>query len=151
MEIYKSHTKINLKYQLQHGMKSLNYLTDHILYQILKITLSTSLKKHEIVTDNPSIRICVNKIENRITFKINTGYYIELLVPETLKLIGSIKSKISKDENHENLPHLEITDAVLIHCNIANNDYQQDSRVLYAFVPNKSFGKLLDIIKKFIL
>ena len=132
-------------------MKSLNYLTDHILYQILKITLSTSLKKHEIVTDNPSIRICVNKIENRITFKINTGYYIELLVPETLKLIGSIKSKISKDENHENLPHLEITDAVLIHCNIANNDYQQDSRVLYAFVPNKSFGQLLDIIKKFIL
>ena len=132
-------------------MKSLNYLTDHILYQILKITLSTSLKKHEIVTDNPSLRICVNKIENRITFKINTGYYIELLMPETLKLLGSIKSKISKDENHENLPHLEITDAVLIHCNIANNDYQQDSRVLYAFVPNKSIGQLLDIIKKFIL
>ena len=65
-----------------------------------------------------------------------------------MKLLGSIKSKITKDENGENLPHLEITEVVLIHFNVVNNDYQQDSRVLYRFVPNKSFGQLLDILPK---
>ena len=53
--------------------------------------------------------------------------------------------KITKDENGKNVPQLEITEVVLIHCNIFNNDYQQDSRVLYAFVPNTRFGQLLDI------
>ena len=65
-----------------------------------------------------------------------------------MKILGSTKSKITKDENGENVPRLEITEVVLIHCNIANNDYQQDSRVLYTFVPNKSFGQLLDISPK---
>ena len=65
-----------------------------------------------------------------------------------MKLLGSNESKITKDENGENVPHLEITEVVLIHCNIVNNDYQQDSRVLYTFVPNKSFGQLLDISPK---
>ena len=65
-----------------------------------------------------------------------------------MKLLGSTKSKITKDENGENVPHLEITEVVLVHCNIVNNDYQQDSRVLYTFVPNKSFGQLLDISPK---
>ena len=65
-----------------------------------------------------------------------------------MKLLGSTKSKITKDENGDNVPHLEITEVVLIHCNIVNNDYQQDSRVLYTFVPNKSFGQLLDISPK---
>ena len=65
-----------------------------------------------------------------------------------MKLLGSTKSKITKNENGENMPHLEITEVVLIHCNIVNNDYQQDSRVLYTFVPNKSFGQLLDISPK---
>ena len=59
-----------------------------------------------------------------------------------MKLLGSIKNKITKYENCENVPHLEITEVVLIHCNIVNNDYQQDSRVLYTFVPNKPFGSL---------
>ena len=89
--------------------------------------------------------IYVNKIENRITFKIKTGYYLDLLTPETRKLLGSTKSKITKDENGENVLHSEITEVVLIHCNIVNNNYQQDSRVLYTFVPNKSLGQLLDI------
>ena len=92
--------------------------------------------------------IYVNKIENRITFKIKTGYYFELLTPETKKLLGSTKSKITKDENGENAPHLEITEVVLIHCNIVNNNYQQDSRVLCTFVSNKTFGQLLDISPK---
>ena len=68
-----------------------------------------------------------------------------------MKLLGSTKSKIFKDKNGENVPHLEITKVVLIHCNIVNNYYQQDSRVLYTFVPNKSSGHLLDIsFKNFI-
>ena len=110
-----------------------------------------TLKKHEIVTDNLSIRIYINKIENRITFKIKTGYYLELLTSETMKLLGRTKIKITKDENGENVPRLEITEVVLIHCNIVNNDYQQDSRVLYTFVPNRSFDDLLDISPKNII
>ena len=62
-----------------------------------------------------------------------------------MKLLGSTKSKITKDSIGENVPHLEITEIVLIFCNIVNNSYQQDSRVFYALIPNKSFGKLLDI------
>ena len=96
--------------------------------------------------------IHVNKIENRITFKIKKGYYLELSTPETMKLLGSTKSKITKDdENGEKVPNLEITEVVLIHCNIVNNEYQKDSRVLYTFVPNKSLSQLLDIaLKNFI-
>ena len=106
-------------------------------------------EKHEAVTDNPSIRTFGNKkIENRITFKINTRYYIELLMPETLKLLGSPKSKITKKGNGEYVPHLEITEVVLVHCNIVNNNYQQDLRTLYTFVPNKLFSQLLDISPK---
>ena len=92
--------------------------------------------------------IYVNKIEDKITFKIKTGYYLELLTPETMKLLGSTKSKITKDENGENVPHLEITEVVLIYCNIVNNDYQQNSRVLYTFISNISFGQSLDISPK---
>ena len=95
--------------------------------------------------------IYVNKIEKRITFKIKRGYYIEHLTPETMKLLGSTKNKITQNENGENVPHLETNEVILVHCNHVNNDYQQDSRVLYTFVPNKSFGQLLDIsLKNFI-
>ena len=62
-----------------------------------------------------------------------------------MKLLRSTKNEITKDKNGENVPHLEITEVVLIHCNIVNNDYQQDSRVLYTFVTNKPFGRLLEI------
>ena len=62
-----------------------------------------------------------------------------------MKLFGSTKNKITKDKNDENLPHLEITEVILIHCNIVNNDYQQDSRVLYTFARKKPFGSLLEI------
>ena len=65
-----------------------------------------------------------------------------------MKLLGSTENKITKDKNGENVPHLEITEVVLVHCNIVNNDYQQDSRVLYTFVPNKPFGSLLEISPK---
>ena len=59
-----------------------------------------------------------------------------------MKLLKSTKSKITKDENGENVPHLEITQVVIVHCNIVTNDHQHDSRVLYTFIPNKSFGQL---------
>ena len=65
-----------------------------------------------------------------------------LLLEETMKLLGSTENK---DKNGENVPHLEIAEVVLAHCNIVNNDYNQDSRVLYTFVPNKPFGSLLEI------
>ena len=75
------------------------------------------LKKHSESVDNPSIRIYVNKIENRITFKIKNGFYLELLTPETMKLLGSTESKITKDKNGETVPDLEIVELVLVHCN----------------------------------
>ena len=61
-----------------------------------------------------------------------------------MKLLGSTKNEITKDKNEKNVPHLDIKEVVLVHCNIVNNDYQQDLRVLYTFVPNKSFGSLLE-------
>ena len=70
---------------------------------------------------------------------------MELLTPETMKLLGSTKNKITEDKNVENVPHLEITEIVLVYCDIVNNDYKQDSRVLYTFVPNKPLGSLLEI------
>ena len=103
------------------------------------------LKKHSESVDNPSIRIYVNRTENRITFKIKSGYYLELLTPEAMKLLRNTESKITKNENGENIPHLEVVELVLVHRNLVNNDYQQDSRILYIFVPNKTFGSLLEI------
>ena len=85
----------------------------------------------------------MNKIENRITFKIKTEFSLELLTSETVTLLGSTENKITKLKNGENVPHLEITEVVLVHCNIFNNDYPQDSRVLYTFIPNEPFGSLL--------
>ena len=62
-----------------------------------------------------------------------------------MKLLGNTENKITKDKNGENVLHLEITELVLVHCNIVNNDYRQDSRVLYTFAPNKPFSSLLEI------
>ena len=87
----------------------------------------------------------INKIENRTTFKIKNGYYLARLIPETMKLLGSTESKITKDKNGENVPHLEVVELVLVHCNLFNNDYQQDLIILFTFVPNKSSGSLLEL------
>ena len=103
------------------------------------------MKKHGEDIDKQSIQIYVNKIENRITFKTKDGYSVKLLRKETMKLLGSTENKITKDNNDENVPHLEIIEVFLVHCNIVNNNYQQDSRVLHTFVPNKPFGSLLEI------
>ena len=132
------------EFTLPDGSYSISDIQDYFEYV---------LKKHGEKIDNdkdndknkPSVKIYINKIENRITFKIKNGYSLELLTKETMKLLGSTENKITKDKNGENVPHLEITEVVLVHCNMVNNDYQQDSRVLYTFVPNKSFGSLRDI------
>ena len=86
----------------------------------------------------------MKKIENTITFEIKNGCSLELLTKETMKSLGSAEHKKTKDKNGKNVPHLEITEVVLVHCNMVNNDYQHDSRVLYTFVPNESFDRLLD-------
>ena len=91
------------------------------------------------------IEIFVSKNENSITFKIKNGYYLQLLTPETMKLLGNTESKIPGEKNGENVSHLEVVELVLIHCNIVHNNYQQNSRILYRFVPNKPFGCLLEI------
>ena len=124
------------EFKLPDGSYSISDIQDYFEY---------ILKKHSENVDNPSIRIYVNKIENRIIFKIKNGYYFELLNPETIKLLGSTESKITKDKNDEDGPHLELAELVLVHCSPVNNNYQQDSRILYAFVPNKPFGSLLEI------
>ena len=111
----------NDKFELPDGSYSVSDIQDYFEY---------ILKKHGEDIDKPSVQIYVNKIENRVTFKIKNGYSLELLTPETMKLLGSAENKITKDKNSENAPHLEIIEVVLVHCNIVNNDYQQDSRVL---------------------
>ena len=87
-------------------------------------------------------------MENRIAFKNKRGYYLERLTPETMILLGRNKKKITKTKNGENTPYLEINEVVLRIFNVVNNSYQQNSRVFYTFVPNKSFGALLDIWPK---
>ena len=120
---------------------------DYILYQISTTILNVSYK-HEEKTNNPSVKIYINKTENRITYRIKTRYYLELLTTETMRLLGITKSKTTKNKNGKNMLHSEIAEVVLVACDIVNNDYQQDSRVMHSFIPNKSFGQLLDISPK---
>ena len=126
----------NDEFELPDGSYSISDIQDYF---------ENILKKHGEDIDKPSVEIYVNKIENRVTFKIKDGYSLELLTPETMKLLGSTENKITRDKNGENVPHLEIAEVVLVHCDIVNNGYQQDSRVLYTLVPNKQFGSLLEI------
>ena len=114
----------NDKFELPDGSYSVSDIQDYFEY---------ILKKHGEDIDKPSVQIYVNKIENRVTFKIKDGYSLELLTPETMKLLGTTGNKIIKDKNGQNVSHLEITEVVIVHCNIVNNDYQQDSRVWYTF------------------
>ena len=92
-------------------------MIDHFLYQAFKIILSILSKKHEIVIANPPIKMCVNEIENRITFKIKRGYYHKFVTAAKMKLHGCTKSKKkqkNKNKQGENVPHLEITEVVLM-------------------------------------
>ena len=86
--------------------------------------------------DNHPIRIHVNKIENRMVFRIKRGYYLELLTAETIKLLRSTKSNITKDENYKNVPRLEIAEGVLLRCKVSN-DYHRNLRAfIHSFLVN---------------
>ena len=114
----------NDEFELPNGSCSVSNIQDYFEY---------ILKKRGEDIDEPPVQIYVNEIENRITFKIKNGYSLELLTPERMKLLGNTKNKITEYKNGENVPHFEITEVALVHCNIVNNDYLQDSRVLYTF------------------
>ena len=109
----------NETFDLPDGLYNISEIQDYIEYII---------KKHET-----------------IVFKIKIGYKLELLSKETMKLLGSTKDIIDADKNSENVPRLENVEVILVHCNLVNNSYQQHSRVLFTFVPNKQYGQLISI------
>ena len=126
----------NDEFDLPDGSYSISDIQDYFEFII---------KKHETLTENPPIQIYPNKIKNRIVFKVKTGYKLELLSPETMKLLGSAKKDVDKDKDGEDVPKLESVEVVLVHCNLVNNNYQQASKVLFTFVPNKQFGQFIII------
>ena len=87
----------------------------------------------------------MNRVKNRIFFKIKTGYKLELLTPETMKLLGNTKKDVDKDKDGENVPKLESAEVVLVLCNLVKSDYQYTSKVLFTFVPNKQFGQFINV------
>ena len=126
----------NDEFDLPDGSYSISDIQDYFEFII---------KKHETLAENPPIQIYPNKIKHRIVFKIKTGHKLELLSPETMKLLGSTKKDVDKDKDREDVPKLESVEVVLMHCNLVNNNYQQTSKVLLTFVPNKPFGQLITI------
>ena len=118
---------------------------DRIIYQKYKIIFEYIIKKHETTGENAPILICANTINNRIVFRIKSGYKLELLSKEAMKLLGGTKDIIDADKNSESVPKLENVEVVLVHCNLVNNAYQQHSRVLFTFVPTKQYGQLISI------
>ena len=127
----------NDEFKLPDGSYSVSDIQDYFEYTI---------EKHETIADNPPVHIYMNKIENRIVFKIKTGYKLELLTEKTTHLLGSSKKVIDKKKNGQLVPRLETVEVALVYCNLVNNNYQQASKVLFAFVPNKQFGKVITII-----
>ena len=110
------------------GSYNISEIQDYIEYII---------KKHETIGENAPILIYANTTNNRIVFKINSRYNLELLSKETMKLLGSTKDIIHADKNSKNVPKVENHEVVLVHCNLVNNAYQHYSRVLFTFVPTK--------------
>ena len=108
------------------------------------------IKKHETSTRNPPIQIYPNKIKNRIVFKVKTGYKLELLSLETMKLLGNRNKDADKDKDVEDVPKLDSVEVVLVHCNLVNNSYQQASKVLFTSVPKKQYGQLITISPHFL-
>ena len=126
----------NENFDLHDGSYDISEIQDYIEYII---------KKHETIGENAPILIYANTINNRIVFKLRTGYKLELLSKETMKLLESTKDIIDADKKSENVPKLESVEVVLVHCNLVNNVYQQHSRVSFTFVPNKQYGQLISI------
>ena len=127
----------NDELNLPDGSYSVSDIQDYFEYII---------KKHETIVDNPPVQSYVNQIKKKIIFfKILTGYKLELLTEETMQLLGSSKKDIDKNKDGEIVPRLVTVEVVLVHCNLVNNSYQQASKVLFTFVPNKLFGQLITI------
>ena len=126
----------NETFDLPDGLYNISEIQGYIEYIITK---------HKTVGENAPILIYANTINNRIVFKIKSGYKLELLSKETIKLLGSTSSIIDADKNSANVPKLENVEVVLVHCNLVNNSYQQHSRVLFSFVPTKRYGQLISI------
>ena len=124
----------NETFDLPDGSYNISEMQDYIEYII---------KKHETIGETAPILIYANTINNRMVFKIKTGYKLELLSKETMKLLGSTKDIIDSDKNSENIPRLENVEVVSVHCNLVNNSYQQASRVLFTFAPTKQYGQLI--------
>ena len=122
----------NETFDLPDGSYNISKIQDYIEY-IIKID------------ENAPIQIYTNTINNRIVFKIKSGYKLKLLSKETMKLLGSTSSIIDADKDSENVPKLKHVEVVLVHCNLVNNSYQQASRVLFTFVQNKQYGQLISI------
>ena len=125
----------NDEFELPDGSYSVSDIQEYFEY---------ILKNTEKILINHQYRYMEIKLKIGLHLKLKMDS-LELLTPETMKLLGSTKNKITKDKHGEIVLHLEITEVVLIHCNVVNNDYQHNSRVLYKFVPNKQFGSLLEI------
>ena len=103
------------------------------------------IKKHGTITGNTPVLFYVNKIKNRIIFKVKSGYKLELLSKETMQLLENSSNTIDSDKDGELVPKLEVVEVVLVHRNLVNNSYQQASKVLFTFVPNKRFGQIITI------
>ena len=116
---------MNDEFDLPDGSYSISDIQDFFEYII---------EKHETMADNPPVQIYVNKIKNGIIFKIKTGYKLELLSLETMKLLGSTKKDVDQDKDGENVPKLESVEVVLVHCNLVSDSCQEASKVLFTFV-----------------
>ena len=126
----------NDTFDVPDGSYSIAALQNHFEYII---------KKHETIAVVSPMLIYVNEINNRIAFKIKSEYKLELLSKETVRLLGSLTDAIDGDKNSELVLKLESVDLVLLHCNLVNNSYQQASKVLFTFVPNKKYGHLITV------
>ena len=125
-------------FDLPDGSYEIQDIQDYILKMV---------QKHEpkIKTDEESpILIDPDGVKNRLNFRIETGYESELLTKETQKLLGD-GPIIDKNKNSKNIPQLDQVEYVLLHCNIVQNNYLQNSKLLYEFVSNKTFGQLISV------
>ena len=120
--------KWNNTFDLPDGSYSITEIQDYFEFII---------QKHKTLTENPPIQIYPNKIKNRIVFRIKTGYKLEMLTPETMRLLTNTKKDVDEDKDGEKVPKLESAEVILVHCNLMKNDYQHTSKVLFTFVPNK--------------
>ena len=129
----------NDEFELPDGSYSVSHIQDYTEYII---------KKYETLTTSPPIHIYINRINNRLGFKIKDGFKLELQMPETMKLFGSTKKLLGKTENGEKVPSFDVVEVILVQYNVVDNQYQQKSEVLHTFTLNKSCAYFLNVEPK---